>query len=155
MALLDNQRLNDKHMSEEQRLHIVELLVAGYTVSFIKESFERKGWKAPSHVTIQNYRIKFQVDIENARAERYKELMENGLALQDERVARLTQHAEKLESLGTDAQDEKGTLIVSKEYRETIADIAAEVGGRQKKLDITTGGKPLVMEDVIHCLDKQ
>ena len=46
-------------------------------------------------------------------------------------------------------------LIISKEYRETLGDIASEVGDRQKNIDITTKGKPIIMEDVVKLLDQR
>lgn len=139
----------------EEKGFIVECLAAGYTFNAILSMAGSRGYNNISKTNIQTYSKNYRVQIKEKTERRFQEAIAAGLAKKEERVARLVRHAEKLEALNTDAQDEKGTLIISKEYRETLGDIASEVGDRQKNIDITTKGKPIIMEDVVRLLDQR
>ena len=142
-------------ITPEEKVFLLECLAAGYTRDAILDMASTRGHTHIGLTTINNYAKNYRVQIKEKTNERFKEAIEIGLAKKEERVARLVRHAEKLEALETDAQDEKGTLIISKEYRETLGDIASEVGDRQKNIDITTKGKPIIMEDVVKLLDQR
>lgn len=113
----------------------------------------------------------FDANWERIKDEERRAELGHGLALEYERVRKLKELAEFLWGQ-IDEQDAKGVhynvwvpdvkvvghgdsaevvdierfnAALIREYRETLADIAAEVGGRVKKADLTSDGKPLTL----------
>lgn len=76
------------------------------------------------------YRKQYGLEIERLRTERRRSALNSGLALKEERVARLAAHADELEALKW-VPDDNGRLWNEKAWRETLDDIAREVGDRR------------------------
>lgn len=82
--------------------------------------------------TLSYYRDKFKDDIERLRAERRDKALTTGLALKSERVARLQAHADHMETILYVA-DVNGRMWNCREWRQSIEDIALEMGERRPK----------------------
>ena len=87
------------------------------------------------------YRKKFRDEIDALRKSRREDALNSGLALKSERVARLCQHADELELIKWEA-GESGKLWNEKAWRETLSDIAEEMGDRKPKKE--QGGEQTV-----------
>src|SRR5262245_40214340 len=73
-----------------------------------------------------------RASIKQARASRTERALTEGLALRAERVAKLKEHAEVLDALRF-VPDKNGRLWNERAYRQTLADIAEEMGERRPK----------------------
>lgn len=120
-------RLND-----EQKALLLTLLAAGQHETMIGQAFQLLGWGALASSTLSHYRKAFSQQIEEAKARRVDDALTTGLALKAERIAALKEHAEMLGALRF-TPDEKGRLWNEKAWRETLADIAQEMGDRKPK----------------------
>lgn len=80
------------------------------------------------------YRRKWSDEIAAARAERRNSALNQGLTLKEERVRRLVEHADELEAIKWVA-DENGRLWNEKAWRETLDDIAREMGQRRPDIE--------------------
>jgi hypothetical protein len=111
-------------------------LAADYDGGLIAAWFAEKQWPEISRATLHYYRLKYNIDIETLRKERRESALNTGLALKEERVKRLVQHADALEAIKWEP-DEHGRLWNEKAWRETLDDIAAELGHRKQSLALT------------------
>lgn len=114
-----------------QRLALLTWLAADYDTSLIIKWFRDRNWPALDRDDVFYYRKRFRQQIEAVRAERHTNALTSGLALKEERIERLKHHADELEAIKW-LPDEKGRLWNEKAWRETLADIAAEMGDRKQ-----------------------
>lgn len=124
-ALVPGQR----RLSEDERSLLLKLLVAGQREGLILQAFEAMGLEPPASSTLNYYRQKYREEIREAQAARVERAMTEGLALKAERIAKLKEHAELLEAMRFIA-DRNGRLWNERAWRQTLADIAAEMGER-------------------------
>jgi len=122
-------------LSEEQRLKLVEWLAAGYPEPLIQQFFAARGWKSISQPGISWHREQHREHIDRCRREREARAYNAGLAQLEERVRQLVKHAEALEEIKW-LPDDKGKLHNEKAWRETLDDIAKELGHRRAGLDL-------------------
>lgn len=148
-------KLTAPKLTKEQRLTLLTWLAADYDHAAIAAFFDEREWPMVSRATLTHYRKRHAKAIEDLRARRYSEALTTGLALKEERVARLKEHADKLEKLKWVA-GKSGKLYNEKAWREVLDDIARETGGRVTRTEIGgPGGGPipfrqdLTPEDVI------
>lgn len=127
-------------LTEEQRDALLMWLAAEYSEGLILKWFIDRQWPAISSAAFAYYRRKWAEEIAAARAERRSAATNQGLALKEERVRRLAEHADELEAIKW-VPDEKGRMWNEKAWRETLEDIAREMGHRK--------GDPLQVEVVV------
>lgn len=132
-------------LTDIQRLQVLEWLTADYDstliLHWIKERRTREKDPEPwpedlDPSAIRYYRSKWKVQIEEARAARHSAALNAGLALKEERVARLKEHADKLEAIKWVADPKTGRLWNEKAWREVLDDIAKEMGHRRQGIDL-------------------
>jgi hypothetical protein len=111
-------------------------LAADYTTELIRNWFAEKGWPELSDTTLSYYRKQCRATIDKLRKDRRESALNTGLALREERVARLKQHADELDAIKWEA-DERGRLWNEKVWRETLDDIAKETGGRKQTVEVS------------------
>jgi hypothetical protein len=125
-------------LSEEQRLALVEWLAAGHPEPLIHMLFQARGWKPIHHSSIGFHRDRHREEIDRRRKEREARAYDAGLAQRDARIKALVRHAETLQQIMWQA-DEKGKLHNEKAWRETLDDIAKELGHRRSGVDLSVG----------------
>ena len=116
----------------------MEWLAADYdTRLIVRWTTDRQDWPRVDKRLIHYYRrsSKWGPEIERLRKERRESAINTGLALKEERIARLCKHADELEAIKWMA-DERGRLWNEKAWRETLDDIAKEMGHRSTKVDV-------------------
>jgi len=113
-------------------------LAADYDTALIVEWFKERDWPQITRANFSYYRKHYYIDIDALRKARRDSALNEGLALKEERVRRLAQHADALEAIKWEP-DKNGRLGNEKAWRETLADIAAETGGRKQQVEL--GGK--------------
>lgn len=109
-------------------------LAAEYSESLIIKWFADKKWEITSG-TISYYRSKWADEIAAARVARREAALSEGLALKAERVRRLVEHADELEAIKWLADKKSGRLWNEKAWRETLDDIAREMGERRPDIE--------------------
>lgn len=125
-------------LTEEQRLTLLTWLAADYPPDIIREWARAEGgWPSLSNRLLHYYRHKYATDLIALRAERRASALTTGLALKEERVAQLAAHAEALALIKWVADKKTGRLWNEKAWRETLDDIAREVGGRAQKAELS------------------
>jgi hypothetical protein len=136
-------------LTDEQRIALVGWLAAEYTEPAIRRFLAEREWPVINGSSLQHYRERYRPEIEAARTQRRAAALTTGLALKDERVERLKQHADALEELKW-VPDDRGKLHNEKAWRETLDDIAREMGHRKggvERLELTgKDGGPLQVE---------
>ncbi len=112
-------------LTRDQRDILLQWAAAEYSYDLIAHWFKERGWEPIAHQSYSYYRQRYADEIEAARKQRRSEAMTTGLALKEERVARLQQHADELKAvMWQDTRYEKA-------YREIMEQIAKEVGDRK------------------------
>lgn len=129
-------------LTGEQQEALLTLLAAEYDTGLIVKWFAERNWPKLSRATFSYYRKNYWGDIDTLRKARRESALNEGLALKEERVKRLAQHADALEAIKWEP-DEHGRLWNEKAWRETLDDIAAETGGRVKNVDVKSDGKAI------------
>lgn len=119
-------------MNDDQRAMLLQLLAAGQSESGIHLFFTAAGWGRLAKSSISDYRKKFAAEIEAAKARRVDEALTTGLALKAERIAALKEHATMLEALRF-VSDRNGRFWNERAWRQTLEDIALEMGDRKPK----------------------
>lgn len=138
-------------LNEEQRIALVEFLAAEYTEPAIRNFLRARNWPVINGSAIQHYRDRYREEIAQARAGRRSRALTTGLALKDERVERLKDHADQLEEIKW-LPDDKGKLHNEKAWRETLDDIAQEMGDRRK--NVNHSGAVEILSRVANDLDE-
>jgi hypothetical protein len=123
-------------LTNEQRVTLLGWLAADYDWRLIVQWFEEREWPVVSKQTVYYYREQAREEITALRAARREGALTTGLALKEERVARLAQHADELDAIKWVPDPKTGKLHNEKAWRETLDDIASEVGGRVQKQDV-------------------
>lgn len=121
-------------LDEEQREALLMWLAAEYDTRLIRQWFAAREWPSLSRAAFAYYRKRYGQDIETLRAERRDRALNSGLALQSERIARLAAHADELDTIKW-VPDEHGRLWNEKAWRETLDDIAKEMGQRKQSVE--------------------
>lgn len=114
----------------------------------IRKWFEEREWTPLDPSALTYYRRKWATAIEAARSERRTSAINSGLALKEERVKRLAEHADELEAIKW-VPDDRGWLRNEKAWRETLDDIAKEMGHRRAGVDLD-----VVTQELDATLDK-
>lgn len=91
-------------------------------------------WPTLTDATLSHYRNRWADEIAAARAERREAALNQGLALKAERVRRLAEHADELDAVKW-LPDENGRYWNEKAWRETLDDIAKEMGERRPDIE--------------------
>lgn len=120
----------------EQRSALLEWLAAEYSAPLIRKWFKEREWPEPTDPALSYYRDKWSTEIAVARQERRTTAITSGLALKEERVRRLAEHADELEAIKWLPDPKTGRLWNEKAWRETLDDIAKEMGHRRTGLDV-------------------
>jgi hypothetical protein len=129
-------------LSEEQQHQLLQWLAAGYSGPLIQQCFHARGWKHISLPGIHYYRAQYREEIEERSKARLEKAFDAGLAQKEDRIRALVQHAETLEELKW-VPDDNGKLHNEKAWRETLDDIAKEMGHRKANVDVTSNGEAL------------
>jgi hypothetical protein len=123
-------------LTKEQRLQLITWLAADYGFEVIAAWFKKREWPELTPAAHTYYRSRNRKKIDELREKRLSAALTSGLALKAERVERLKEHADKLEAIKWDA-GENGRLWNEKAWRETLDDIAKEMGHRRQGVDLT------------------
>lgn len=139
-------------LDRAQKLVVLKLIAADYSTAVIvhrlaklnaagepmryDENIEPLDSPFPtlSASAFEYYRAKYAEDLKRLRMERRETAMISGLALKEERIARLCEHADALEMIKW-VPSENGKLWNEKAWRETLNDIALEMGERRPSGD--------------------
>jgi hypothetical protein len=133
-----------RSLTEEQRQQLLTWLAADYPPFVIREwAREAGGWPPLSDRLLYYYRHSCEADLLALRAARRESALNTGLAIKEERVAALVAHAEALALIKWVPDRKTGKLHNEKAWRETLDDIAQELGQRTRQVDLTSGGQPL------------
>lgn len=133
-----SKRKSGPKLMNGQRAQLLTWLAADYDTRLIlRWAGNQEGWPLVDKNLIYYYRHskKWGPEIERLRRERRESALNTGLALKEERIARLAKHADELEAIKW-VPDKNGRLWNEKAWRETLADIAAEMGHRKTTIDI-------------------
>lgn len=123
-------------LTKEQRLQLLEWVIADYSFDVIAQWFVKREWPELTPAAHTYYRNRNRAKIEALRAERHAQALTTGLALKEERIQRLKEHADTLEAIKWQA-DKNGRLWNEKAWREVLDDIAREMGHRRQGIDLT------------------
>lgn len=121
-------------LSPEQRAALLTWLAAEYSEPLIRKWFIEREWEPLAPSTLSYHRAQMAEEIAAARAARRGSALNTGLALREERVRRLVEHADELEAIKWEP-DDKGRLWNEKAWRETLDDIAREMGQRRPDIE--------------------
>lgn len=127
-------------MTQAERDLLLKLLVAGQRQGLIMQAFRALGYEEPASSSISYYRILWRELIEEAKKRRTEQALTEGLALKAERIAALKDHADLLESMRF-SPDKNGRLWNERAWRQTLEDIAIEMGERRPKEEGSSGGE--------------
>ncbi len=114
-------------------------LSAEYSESLIAKWFTDREWEPLDSSTLAYYRKQWADDIAAVRQQRRDDAINSGLALKAERIRRLAEHADELEAIKW-LPDKNGRMWNEKAWRETLDDIAKEMGDRRQGVDASIEG---------------
>lgn len=131
-------------LTTDQRAQLLEWIAADYAPSLILHWIAQRrgrdpdpeGWPELSKQAISYYRTHYADKLAKLQQERRAKAITSGLALKEERLARLAEHADRLEVMKW-LPDKNGRLWNEKAWREVLDDIAKEMGHRRQGIDIT------------------
>ena len=123
-------------LTPQQRLQLVKWIAADYSFDTIAAWSKKREWPELTPAALTYYRKRNQDKIARLREERHATALTTGLALKVERIQRLKEHADALDAIKWDAGD-NGRLWNEKAWRETLDDIAREMGHRRAGVDLT------------------
>jgi hypothetical protein len=123
-------------LTEEQRNQLREWCAADYSPALIIKWFADREWPEIVPSAVSYYRRRDAAKIVELREARHTAALTTGLALKVERIQRLKEHADKLDAIKWDA-GENGRYWNEKAWRETLDDIAKEMGHRRQGVDLT------------------
>jgi len=147
---MSNQTFGPK-LQNGQRELLLSWLAAGYDTRLILLwASQQEDWPPVSRKVVNYYRLskKWGPEIQRLQRERHEKAITTGLALREERIARLAKHADELEAIKW-VPDSKGRLWNERAWRETLDDIAKEMGHRRTAIDIH-----VVMEEARRIAEK-
>ena len=121
-------------LNAEQKNQLLVWLAAEYSEPLIRRWFMANDWPILDPSAITYYRNRWADEIAAARAQRREAALNQGLALKAERVRRLAEHADELDALKW-VPDENGRYSNEKAWRETLDDIAKEMGERRPDIE--------------------
>ena len=124
-------------LTDEQRDKLLEWLAAEYSEKLIRTWFHKLAWPELTQPAFSYYRRRYTANIEQRRTDRRTQALITGLALKAERLERLKEHADELDAIKWEP-DKKGRLWNEKAWRETLDDIAKEMGQRRTGIDLAT-----------------
>jgi len=124
-------------LTPEQRNALLGWLAAEYAGPLIRKWFVERAWPDLSDAAFTYYRDRHADEIAAARQERRASAINTGLALKEERVRRLAEHADELEAIKWVADEKTGRLWNEKAWRETLDDIAKEMGHRKQSVELS------------------
>lgn len=122
-------------LTDDQRAVVRMWIAAGYTYGMIRSRLERRRWPVISQQAVSQFAADLAPIVAQLKAERLATAVTSGLALQEERVARLCEYADEMDEIKWVA-DEKGRLWNGVEWRKTLDDIAKELGQRRAGVDL-------------------
>lgn len=122
-------------LNGEQRAILLEWLAADYESALILQWAAELNWPRLTRQAIHYYRQSRGESVKRLRAERYTKALDAGLSQKAERVARLKRHADSLEAIKW-VPDKNGRLWNEKAWRETLRDIAEEMGERRPNVNV-------------------
>lgn len=120
------------NLSEEQRELLISLLASGQRESAILDYWRMAFGKKLASSTLSHWRKKVKRLVTARRKERIERALDSGLALKAERIAALKEHADQLAALKW-IPSKTGRLFNEKAWRETLEEIAIEMGDRKPK----------------------
>lgn len=125
-------------LTQDQRDQLLEWCAADYSPTLIIQWFKQREWPDLTLPAISHYRKSkaTAAKIETLRDARLSAALGRGLALKAERIQRLKEHADALEAIKWSA-DDNGRYGNEKAWRETLDDIAREMGHRRAGVDLT------------------
>jgi len=124
-------------------------LAADYDWRLIRVWFKERGWPEIARSTVHGYRERHGIELEELRKQRRADALNSGLALKEERVRRLCEHADVLEAIKW-TPDEKGRLWNEKAWRELLSQIADEMEPKKIELSGKDGSAlQIVLREVI------
>jgi hypothetical protein len=126
-------------LTNDQRVVLLTWLAADYDGRLILTWAKEQHWPPLSRAALTYYRHKWAAQIETARAARHSAALNTGLALKEERVARLKEHADELEAIKW-VPDKNGRMWNEASWRETLDEIAQETGGRVRRQQTELNG---------------
>lgn len=124
-------------LTSEQREQLLEWIAADYDGALIRRWFAERAWPELTRPALAYYRKRYGTQISELRAARYAAALNTGLACKEERIQRLKEHADRLEAIKWQAHSKTGRLWNEKAWRETLNDIALELGHRRQGIDLT------------------
>lgn len=122
-------------LTGEQRAILLEWLAADYDTALIMQWSAELGFPKLTRQAIHYYRQSRGDSVKRIREDRYSRALDSGLAQKAERIARLKRHADSLESIKW-VPDKNGRLWNEKAWRETLRDIAEEMGERKSNVSV-------------------
>lgn len=123
-------------LSKQQRLQLTKWIAADYSFDTITIWFKQREWPELTPAALTYYRKRDRATIDQLREARHAAALTTGLALKVERIQRLKEHADALDAIKW-AAGENGRLWNEKAWRETLDDIAREMGHRRAGVDLT------------------
>lgn len=123
-------------LTTDQRAQLLTWIAADYSGPLIMQWFTEREWPELTPAALTYYRKRYAPRLAALRQERHAQALDTGLALKAERVQRLKEHADALDAIKWEA-DENGRLWNEKAWRETLDDIAKEMGHRRQGVDLT------------------
>lgn len=137
LALDDPLRL----LSINQKDFLLASLIAGRTTATIRRYYLARFKVDIEPKTVRRFKNRNISAVLEGRTERYRGVKKEGLAMAEERILQLAANAELIQARIM-SQANNGDPISLKhlrEYRETLDDIAQEVGHRRRGLDVDAG----------------
>ncbi len=128
---------NAARLTDEQMDLLLMLLAAGTRERALQDFWGMVYGRKLASSTLSYHRQKCREEIAARKLQRTEAALASGLALKAERVAALKEHAELLGAIRF-APSKTGRLFNEKAWRETLEDIAIEMGERKPK-DAVTG----------------
>lgn len=119
-------------LTKRQRFEVIQWLAEGVSDGEIIGRMEASGMPVITASAIAKYRQRYGADIERLEREHLDRAIRRGLALKANRIRKLCDHADEIERQGLlMKEDQMGRPSWAKEWRETLEDIASEMGERQ------------------------
>ena len=120
-------------LTKAQKYELLRLIAADYSNRVIFSRLSKiAGFPVVGASALSYYRAQYAEEIEQTRKARLASALNRGLALKEERVIRLSEHADELELVKWEP-GENGRYWNEKAWRETLDDIAQEMGDRRSR----------------------